>query len=114
MHSGQTDLPNFPQSSSDVKALSDAITGTIAAILAATKQPSAAELLDTVETKHGWFARHVFTDVVRAMRDNATAPFLKPQTCSINTRSESGCPPPSRTSNLWNSTSYRVSGHTYD
>lgn len=70
MHNGQTDLPDFPQSPDDVKALSVAITGTIASILAATKQPSAAELLDTVETKHGWFARHVFTDVVRAMRDN--------------------------------------------
>jgi hypothetical protein len=70
MHNGQTDLPDFPQSTNDVKALSVAITGTIAAILATTTQPSAAELLDAVERKHGWFARHVFTDVVRAMRDN--------------------------------------------
>jgi len=61
----------FSHSPEDEESFCKAITGTIVTILAGAQQPSAAELLTALESKHGWFTRHVFTHVVRSMRDDA-------------------------------------------
>lgn len=63
--------PRFPQSPEDEKAFCEAIEETISSTLAGAKQPSAEELLASVEATHGWFTRYVFAAVIRSMREDS-------------------------------------------
>jgi hypothetical protein len=71
MKDSPTSQQEFPHSPEDEEKFCKAITETIVSILTGAQQPSAAELLAALEAKHGWFTRHVFTHVVRSMRDDA-------------------------------------------
>ncbi len=69
MADAKNEQPEFPQSPENEEAFRKAIAGTVAATLAGAKQPSAAELLATVEANHGWFTRHVFAGKIHEMTE---------------------------------------------
>jgi hypothetical protein len=68
----ETAQQEFPHSPEEEQVFRNAIAVAITSTLAESRQPSAVELLAFLEAKHGWFTRHVFAAVVRAMRKDSS------------------------------------------